>query len=620
MKKLSKCLLLAFLTTPLIFSACASNSNSTKTNAKVSNPHVKISIKAEIPDTSSTIVTQPQDMNLELTAIEFSRIMGNGINLGNTMESYRSGSASYSTDATTYEKLWGQPITSENMIKGYKAAGFDTIRIPVAWTNVVDYENGNYVISKTYLDRIETLVNYALDAGLYVIINDHWDGGWWGMFGSRTEEIRDCAMELYKALWTQIGIRFQNYSYKLIFEGGNEEIGDRLNDNNVCWDSGYLKDDGAKYEAANKINQAFVDTIRSQGGNNASRFLLIPGYNTDVKKTCDNRYKMPKDTIEGRLFVSVHYYDPSPLCIGDGDEWGSKQDIKEMGDTLKMMSKFVEKGYGVIIGEYGVLPSNGKYKSATMIYHSTFLDYCDSYSFCPVLWDTGNACFYNKSECKLNKDEFAQLYKAHSWDIEKEYSVEKVKSAAQERLKKTYSEAPDSLSGSDLEGRKDIAIAYIMYADQAWSTNYSVGDQYKPGSKSKGIEARDIGITEPGTYTVALDFSNMNGKGTSKAIGFSFCALGIANGEDLHPDWVIDIKSISVNGKEVKMTKKNYTSSDDGHCTRSNIVNDWVSGTPKGRTIDGNLDDCGATIIDKTAMIFQAMKTFEITFYYGPAN
>ena len=70
------------------------------------------------------------------------------------------------------------------MITGMKNAGFDTLRIPVAWTNAMDYESGDYTIREDYLNRVEEIINYALIENMYVVINDHWDGGWWGMFGS----------------------------------------------------------------------------------------------------------------------------------------------------------------------------------------------------------------------------------------------------------------------------------------------------------------------------------------------------------------------------------------------------------------------------------------------------
>ena len=109
-----------------------------------------------------------------LTAVEMTRLMGNGINLGNTMEACDNsrGKGNTTDDPLHYETLWGQPVTTPEMLRGMKDAGFDTIRIPVAWmTNATHLDKGDYTISEKYLDRVEEIVNYALDAGMFVIVN-----------------------------------------------------------------------------------------------------------------------------------------------------------------------------------------------------------------------------------------------------------------------------------------------------------------------------------------------------------------------------------------------------------------------------------------------------------------
>lgn len=77
------------------------------------------------------------------------------------------------------------------MIDDMKAMGFDTLRIPVAWTNGINYESGDYTIDERLMNRVDEVVNYALDADMYVILNEHWDGSWWGMFGSGDEAVRE---------------------------------------------------------------------------------------------------------------------------------------------------------------------------------------------------------------------------------------------------------------------------------------------------------------------------------------------------------------------------------------------------------------------------------------------
>ena len=150
----------------------------------------------------------PASAEAPADAVAMTRLMGNGINLGNTMEACNNGKSGGNTtdDPAFYETMWGQPVTTPEMLKGMKAAGFDSIRIPVAWmTNAAHLDRGDYTINAKYMDRVEEIVNYALDAGMFVILNDHWDGGWWGMFGSDTEATRTLAMEVYRYVETDRG-------------------------------------------------------------------------------------------------------------------------------------------------------------------------------------------------------------------------------------------------------------------------------------------------------------------------------------------------------------------------------------------------------------------------------
>lgn len=190
------------------------------------------------------------------------------------------------------------------MINGMKEAGFDTLRIPVAWTNTMNIEEGNYSISKVYLKRVEEIVNYALNAGacmssLMII----------GMVRSASKEPRSKGIKLYISMWNQIAGQFRDYPYQLIFKSTNEEQGDRLNDIDIAADSD-TRFKNECYETTNIINQTFIDTIRDHGGNNSERFLLVAGYNTDIITTYDPRFQMPVNTADQKLLLSVHYYTP----------------------------------------------------------------------------------------------------------------------------------------------------------------------------------------------------------------------------------------------------------------------------------------------------------------------
>lgn len=540
----------------------------------------------------------------ELNAVEVTELMGNGINLGNTMEAFGRADYGVGADTSKYETFWGQPVTTQAMIDGMKAAGFDTLRVPVAWTNAMHYDEGDYTINQSYLDRVGEIIDYAINADMFVIVNDHWDGGWWGMFGSATEATREAAMELYTEMWRQIAEEYGDKSYKLIFESGNEEVGNRLNDKDVCPDSGSLSEDQC-YETSLKINQAFVDTIRATGGNNADRFLLIAGYNTDITMTCDDRFKMPTDTVEGKLLLSVHYYDPSNYCIFTSvEDWGTKQEIQYMNDMLAKMTKYTEQGYGIVIGEWGVLFEGNSVKNNRTTYMENYLANCDIYGYCPVLWDCNN--MYNRYQCALI-DEYKDFFKVRNYEAEKALTKDYVVSTAKNRIDTILAEAPEAEALAP-----DEAKAWIMYTSSDWGTSYSVGDTYAPGSATAGLVATDVPVTGPGKYTVALDFT---GTAAGFANGVTFCAVGIGNGETLFPGYIMQILEVKINGEAVTMSGIPYTTSDDGTCTRVNIYNAWVTEPPaEARSLGGNTKMCSPVPVDQS--MFGEVKTLEVTFMY----
>ena len=548
---------------------------------------------------SSSASTDTDEANT-MTSLEVIRAMGNGINLGNTLEAYNHQAYLNGSDPTSAEIVWGQPRTTQEMIQGMKAAGFDTIRIPIAWTNGMNYESGDYTIDQRLMDRVDQVVNWALDEDMYVIINDHWDGSWWGMFGAADQATRDKAWDMYRSMWTQIGEHFAGSSYKLIFESANEELGDRLNDKDVTGSRGVLSESEC-YETTNQINSEFVKVIRSLGGKNADRFLLIAGYNTDITKTCDDRFKMPEDTADSKLLLSVHYYTPWDYCGTDGVmQWGSPGDYDEQNGLFEKLSKFSEQGYGVVIGEYAVMLKNGGIKPDTDKFYDNLMDNCDLYDFCPVLWDCSN--FYKRISNTLSDEKLAELFSSRAAANEAGKTVDEIKSAAREKIEQTRKAAEENaLADVEFVPSDDAAIAWIMYQSADYTKSYSVGDYYDPTNKTKGIRDKNALITGEGTYTVSLDFTEC---GAAKGVAFS--ALGISNGEDLFPGYTVTIDKILINNSPFDLNGKEFTTSDDKHCTRVNLYNAWVNDVPKeARTADGDFTDCSAQIMnisDKTSV------------------
>ena len=580
-----------------------------------------------IPCVGSAEETEAVDngvMREGLTALEATRLMGNGINLGNTLEACDNNVGIKTNTPLSYETHWGQPKTTQAMIDGMKAAGFDTIRIPVAWmTNATHLYEGDYTIDADYMDRVEEVVRYARKAGMYVIINDHWDGGWYGMFGSESAETRALAMEAYKGMWQQIAERFRDYSDYLIFESANEELGGRFDENSplYCSDSvvTYLTDD-ERYALTNEINQTFVDVVRATGGNNATRFLLIAGYSTDINQTCDDRFQMPKDTADSKLMVSVHYYDPWSYCgassAASATKWGKVSDYEYMDQQLAKMTKFTEAGYGVVIGEYGALPGSDGLKDNTLAYHTAFLDACTKYNLTNCLWDCSG--LYKRVSQTFADDDILAMYQEKRQANEEGQDYADVQAAAAAEIAAAAAEAPVTFQTDAVVVDDQTALAWIMWNDGSWALTHSVGDTYNADSISEGIVATNAVITGEGKYTVGLDFTG-TAQGYSASVAFA--AIGISNGEALYPNYVINIKEVRINGEIYRLKGRAYTTSDDGVCTRVNLYNEWVTSVPKtARLPGGNLAGATPTPINRNDAVIAEIKTIEIDFEYVPMN
>lgn len=349
--------------------------------------------------------------DIPTSALELTQVMGHGWNLGNTLDSFGDWIAQWGDGTTaSYETAWGNPVTTKAMIDGLKQSGISSVRVPVAWSNMMT-DTENYTISQDYFNRVDEVLNYVLDNDMYAIVNIHYDNGWWTMFGTDYDE----AMKKYKSMWEQLSEHYKDYSSKLIFESANEELGSRFKENNSSLS------DNECYKLTNEINQTFVDIVRKSGGNNDDRFLLIAGYDTDIDKTCDDRYIMPTDTIDNHLLVSVHYYSPTTYCIantednswGYMDSWGSESDYAYMKNQLGKMQKFTEQGYGVIIGEYGVATKKigeDSYvkKDGTDKFMQSVLDISAEYNLCPILWDAGD--WFDRSSNVFKYDDINNVF------------------------------------------------------------------------------------------------------------------------------------------------------------------------------------------------------------------
>lgn len=309
--------------------------------------------------------------------------MGLGYNIGNTFDSI--GSWITIKDPWEYQRAWDNDPVSKHFIQKVHQAGFKTIRLPVSWAHWIDSNNQ---IDPGYMAAIQTVVDWCMEEDMYVILNSHHDSG-----AADTSWVRNVATDFdgtskkYAAMWTQIASNFANYGDHLIFEGMNEV------------EFPAAPNMSRQYELLNHMNQLFVDTVRATGGNNAKRHLLIPGYNTDIRKTSDRRYQMPNDPA-GHCILSIHYYSPSPFAVAEYNvdwcepvtTWGSEEDIATVREDFDILANnFLGKGIPIIIGEYGVLTEDKKEKESLRAYVKTIPEIAMEYGMCPVLWDSGNS-------------------------------------------------------------------------------------------------------------------------------------------------------------------------------------------------------------------------------------
>lgn len=291
-------------------------------------------------------------------AIRFVQNLGAGWNLGNTFDATRAGKV---TNEMAIEWEWVGVKTTREMIQLLKDTGFGVLRIPVSWHNHVD---ADFNISTPWLDRVQEVADWAIEAGLHVILNIHHDNE--EEFFYPAEEHMATAEKYVGCVWTQLAERFRDYDQRLIFEALNEP---RLKGTDLEW---VVKTNDPRSVASirciNRLNQLFVDTVRASGGNNAQRFLMVPGYAASVDGATNEYFALPKDPTPNRLIVSVHAYTPYPFALEyPGTDTFTVTNIGQTTEITRFMNKlyhtYVEQGVPVIIGEFGARDKGGNLQS-----------------------------------------------------------------------------------------------------------------------------------------------------------------------------------------------------------------------------------------------------------------
>ena len=324
-----------------------------------------------------------------LTPEQVFTAMAPGWNMGNHMDAISNGVAG--------ETVWGNPKCTQATFDGLKAAGFKAVRICVTWEGQIGEAPG-YRINEKWLGRVEEIVGYAEKAGLVAIVNTHHDESYWldisKAYNNATqhEKVKDKIF----TVWTQIARRFKDKGEWLVFESFNE-----IQDGGWGWSAAFQSNPSAQYKVLNEWNQVFVDAVRATGGNNASRWLGIPGYAASPTFTIPGLV-LPKDyTSANRLMVAVHDYDPYNYTLNTPlvRQWGHTADkdkrcsdydeegVVAVFENLK--SAYLDRNIPVYLGEMGC----SRHNDEDFPYQKYYMEY-----FCKAaadrllpmyLWDNG---------------------------------------------------------------------------------------------------------------------------------------------------------------------------------------------------------------------------------------
>lgn len=320
-----------------------------------------------------------------IEAAELVKKMRLGWNLGNTF------------DAPAGETSWGNPITTREMIKAVHSLGFETLRLPVSWHGHVDE---NDIILPEWLDRVNEVVDYAYDDGMFVILNIHHDDRRF----QPTAEGLEGGLKYIRAIWSQLSKRFKDYGERLIFESMNEP---RMVKTKYEWNldlSEQLCLDAIEY--INRYNQAFVDTVRAGEGNNKTRFLMTPSYAAAPHHTFIPAFRLASDPAD-RIVVSVHSYQPIELCLMPNPDVSKFTETgeRELSYTFERLKKrFIESGVPVVIGEIGMVDKQNPEERRKWAEY--FVSKAKESGMVSVWWDNGGRDFklFDRRNLRLYKE------------------------------------------------------------------------------------------------------------------------------------------------------------------------------------------------------------------------
>lgn len=334
---------------------------------------------------SDSIPADPTGMSSN--AVQIASRIKLGWNIGNTLE------------AIGGETAWGNPKVTRALIDLVKQSGFNAVRIPCSWDQYVTHASTTQLKTE-WLNRVKEVVQYCVDNGMYAILNVHWDGGW--LENNCTTAKQDAVNVRQKAFWKQIAIHLRDFDEHLLFASANEP--------NV--------EDATQMNVLLSYHQTFIDAVRSTGGRNSYRVLVVQGPSTDIEKTNNLMNTLPADRITNRMMAEIHYYTPYQFCLMDQDAswgkmfyywgqgyhsntdptrnatWGEENDVDKYFGMMK--AKFVDKGIPVVLGEYAAIRRtslNGEALTLHLASRAYYLKFVTQRArangILPFYWDAG---------------------------------------------------------------------------------------------------------------------------------------------------------------------------------------------------------------------------------------
>ncbi len=369
-----------------VFTIAENPTNITRTGLIIyASEDLKDTVK--VVQTGKDLSIPADAIGMSSTATVLAKKIKIGLNIGNTME------------ATGGETGWGNPLITNDLIKAIKLNGFNAIRLPVAWNQYADQTSS--IIKSSWLARVKQVVQYCVDNDMYVIVNIHWDGGWLENNCTEAKKVENNAKQ--KAFWEQIAVTLRDFDEHVLFASANEP--------NVK--------DATQMSVLLSYHQTFIDAVRSTGGKNAYRVVIVQGPSTDIETTNKLMTQLPTDKVANRMMAEVHYYTPWNFCGMDKDEsygkmfyyWGAGN--HSTSDTARnptwgeeatvdtnfalMKKQFVDKGIPVVLGEFGAITRTNltgdalKLHLASRAYYFKYVTkQAIANGILPFFWDTGS--------------------------------------------------------------------------------------------------------------------------------------------------------------------------------------------------------------------------------------